>query len=75
MEIREKEKISEKTRIYRAKHRLNQSQLGAMCGLSKTSISNIEEGKWSEMSEECLRAVEAVLRRKAEGGRRKATGV
>ena len=73
MEIKEKEKIAEKTRIYRAKHRLNQSQFGAMCGLSKTSISNIEEKKWSQMSERALRVVEGVFRRKAEGGRRKAS--
>jgi len=61
MEILEKLKISENSRIYRAKNRLKQSELGELCGISQMTVSIVERGVFRHVSDETLQRLSEIV--------------
>ena len=59
----ERETMSEKLRVYRAKYRLSQSELASRTGLSLRLLSIIEIGAWEKISEKTFEKAKAKLRK------------
>ena len=61
MEIREKNKLAEQIRVFRAKYRLSQTKLGEEWGISQRLISYIETESWENISEKTINLVKEKL--------------
>jgi len=61
MELKEKEKIAEKTREYRFRNRLSQKELAERCGLNQCQISFFESGDFRRISDENVLKVAKVV--------------
>ena len=57
MENSEKVKISEQVRIYRAKHRLSQTEFGLIIGVSQRILSFLETESWKFISNRTMQKI------------------
>ena len=64
MNIEEKKKIAEASRLYRCKNRMSQSELAELAGMSQVSLSYLECHNFRFVSEKLIKSVQRVINKR-----------